>query len=276
MTVVAGVDVGSGRLRKPTGLCRTRDVRFLVTRVTSDGDDRPRERILPRRCEVVALGGPVVCPGFPEDSVRGVEHIFSMGAFQKRCRPLSTVSGKLGRDFRKTSTECLEQVLKNVSTSRELLRFPHVVPNASIVESSPTLFLSVMIDDEVEGSRRGTGRGPKFSSLVDSCLRSGRIGALRERLDWPDDALWAELETGGDAEQQAAVVCSLAAVCVVRKRYVAVGDMRAGFFFLPPWDLWAGWAKDGIAENRRRPEITSRLEIWINAYPRDLQEKLPA
>ena len=63
---------------------------------------------------------------------------------------------------------------------------------------------------------------------------------------------------------------------VVRNRYVAIGDMHGGYFFLPPWDLWAEWAKRGVSENRQRPEIGSDLEIWINAYPRDRKTKLPA
>ena len=108
VTIVAGVDVGSGRARKSTGLCRTRDIRFLVTRVTSDGAEHPRERVLPRRCDVLAVGGPVVRPGFPPESLRAVERVFSVGPFKSRCKPNAT--GKTGRDFRSASTQCLEQV----------------------------------------------------------------------------------------------------------------------------------------------------------------------
>ncbi len=270
VTVVAGVDVGLTRRQKSTGLCRTRDIRFLVTQVTSDRDDHSQARVLPRRCDIVALGGPVVSPGFPDDATRGVERMFSTGVFQKRCKPAN------GLDLRRESRVCIEQVMRHVKTSREMLRFPHVVPNASVVEASPLVFLSVMLDEETHRHRPSMSRGAKFSWVLERCVDRGRLAALRERLEWSDDDLWGELGPGSSPAQQAAVIGSLTAISVVRKRYVAVGDLRGGYFFLPPWDLWAEWAKKGIADNRQRPEVSGGLEMWFNAHPREMRAKLPA
>ena len=130
-------------------------------------------------------------------------------------------------------------------TSRELLRFPHVVADASVVEASPGVFASVMIDDESFRSRPSMSRAAKFGWLLERCSEEGRLTALRERLEWPDDDFWDAFATCSDPEQQAALVCSLTAACVVQKRYVAVGELNGGYFFLPPWDLWADWGQGG-------------------------------
>lgn len=218
----------------------------------------------------------MVGPGFLETSTRGVERTFSLGIFQKRCKPPASGAAGNGRALRDTAGECLGQVLKHVTTSRELLRFPHVIPNASVVEASPAVFLSVMIGDDVFSKRPSLSRGEKFSWLLEKCVEGKRLVALRERLDWPDDDLWTAFDTCRERDQVAALICALTAVCVVQKCYVAIGGLRGGYFFLPPWGMWADWAKQGIAENRQRPELGGKLDIWINAYPRDLRTKLPA
>jgi hypothetical protein len=250
-------------------------VRFLVARVTSDDEECPAERVLPRRCDVLAVGGPVVGPGFPEQSARGVERMFSLGKFQKLCRAPVTSTGEREAELRSTAGQCLDELLRNVRTSREMMRFPHVVPNASIIETSPLIFLRVMIDED-EAGKRSAGRNAKLARAIERFDRDGRLAALRGLLDWCDDGFWSDLAEPGDHGQSAAAICSLAAMCVVRRRYVAVGDLRAGFFFLPPWELWADWAKRAIADNRQRDELDRGMEIWINAHPRDLRAKLPS
>jgi hypothetical protein len=250
-------------------------VRFLVARVSADGEKSPAERVLPRRCDVLALGGPVVGPGFPEESPRGVERMFSLGKFQKLCRAPATSAGDRDAELRRAAAQCLDELLRHVRTSREMMRFPHVVPNASVVETSPLLFLHVMLDEEGTG-KRSTGRNARLARAIERSDREGRLAALRALLDWRDDGFWSDLAEPGDHGQSAAAICSLAAVGVVRRRYVAVGDLRAGFFFLPPWELWADWAKRAIADNRRRDDLDRGMEIWINAHPRDLRAKLPA
>ena len=275
MTVVVGVDVGSGRARKRTGLCRTRDVRFLVSRATSDDGNGLRADILPRRCDVLAIGGPVVPPGYPENARRGVERIFSVGAFQKHCRPAASHVRGGGRQLRATTTDCVRQLAKHVATSRELLIFPHVITGTSIVETFPNAFLAVMLDGDVGPARRSADRGARFSWFLQRCRKEGRLAALRDRIDWPDVQMWQSLETCSNRDEQSALVCGLTAGCVVRKRYVAVGNLHEGYFFLPPWDLWASWAKQGLAENRRLPECAA-VEIWINGPPGDRRAVLPA
>jgi hypothetical protein len=40
-----------------------------------------------------------------------------------------------------------------------------------------------------------------------------------------------------------------------------VGNQRGGYFFLPPWDAWALWAREEIQIQRQRIDS---LEVWID------------
>ncbi len=276
MTLVVGVDVGFGRRRKAGGLCRTRDVRFLVSRASADEDGEQRDaRRLPRRCDILAVDGPVVAPGFSAEAPRNVERMFSVGGFQNRCRPAATHTAGKNRELRQSTGDCLRELLANIGTSQELLRFPHVLPRAAVVESFPNAFLGVMVPEADYAKRAANGRRDRFSWALDRCRHNTSLRALAQRLEWPDAELWDALESAKKREEQAALVACATAACVAARRYVAIGDLRGGYFFLPPWDLWADWAKQALGENRERPELGG-AEIWINGVPTIRQSRLPA
>ena len=57
-------------------------------------------------------------------------------------------------------------------------------------------------------------------------------------------------------DQRAAFVCALAALCVTKGKYVAVGDTEDGHIILPPIEVWGRestsgdcWAEEVLHEN---------------------------
>jgi hypothetical protein len=51
----------------------------------------------------------------------------------------------------------------------------------------------------------------------------------------------------------------MTAACFVERTYCAVGDQASGWFFLPPWSLWADWAKDEA--NRQAERMKQRGQM---------------
>jgi hypothetical protein len=47
-------------------------------------------------------------------------------------------------------------------------------------------------------------------------------------------------------------------------RYVAVGEPKGGYLFMPPWSEWADWAKREIIRQR---ELRPALEVWVDGEP---------
>lgn len=53
-----------------------------------------------------------------------------------------------------------------------------------------------------------------------------------------------------DHEKPAAWVCLLTAACAATGEAEVVGDDKGGWFWLPPLDQWAVWARDALEKNR--------------------------
>jgi len=70
-------------------------------------------------------------------------------------------------------------------------------------------------------------------------------------------------------------VCLLTAVCVFVGEYVAVGEATLGYFFLPPWKLWADWARSALSQNRRDNRVNPSIEVWINGVRYVNSQQLP-
>jgi hypothetical protein len=68
-------------------------------------------------------------------------------------------------------------------------------------------------------------------------------------------------------------VCALTALCVLRGKYVAVGEKEGGYFFLPPWSMWADWARGALDTQRTKGEPT--VDVWINGSCYESTQSLP-
>jgi hypothetical protein len=99
----------------------------------------------------------------------------------------------------------------------------------AIVEAFPTSFLGVMLDS---GYRRtGQARSDSYFETLTQEPEDGRLGALLRGL-LPERISHTSLSSHTNHDDRAAIVCALTALCVVARRYVAVGD-DDGFILLP-------------------------------------------
>src|SRR4051812_41693110 len=85
-TALLGVDVGSSKSKKTTGLAWFANGAIETALTGSSWPER--SRALPRnvRFSIVALDAPVV-PERNYEAARGCECVFYRGAYSKRCRP---------------------------------------------------------------------------------------------------------------------------------------------------------------------------------------------
>lgn len=81
-----------------------------------------------------------------------------------------------------------------------------------------------------------------------SHYRSQRGGAFQTRCK-PGLRLTVVLG-GREHEKGAAWTCLLTAGCSATGEAEVVGDDVGGWFWLPPQDQWAGWAREALEKNR--------------------------
>jgi hypothetical protein len=82
-----------------------------------------------------------------------------------------------------------------------------------------------------------------------------------------------QIKTNQNHDQKAALICLLTAAAVTAGRYTAVGDKKGGYFFLPPWKVWAPWARQEVETQRRRMES---VDVWIDGVRFSPSEPLPS
>lgn len=82
----------------------------------------------------------------------------------------------------------------------------------------------------------------------------------------------SQCEKNRDHEERAALVCLATAASVAAGRYTAVGDPIGGYFFLPPWSLWADWARK---ETDKQRHLDAQISGWIDGTSFGAGEALP-
>jgi hypothetical protein len=65
------------------------------------------------------------------------------------------------------------------------------------------------------------------------------------------DLFKTEFERTKHHEHRAALVCVLTGLIASRSHFSAIGDVKEGRFFLPPWSSWKKWAQDAIKSGIR-------------------------
>ena len=189
------------------------------------------------------------------DRYRPCEALLSRGHFQTRCKPGNTNS-PTGRDLHEHAIH-LARVVQEVDRYI-LARANHVdrIQNLEIGEAFPNAFLGILLEGgEVDLIAQELGR-KKFDGFWEAAVESGILLTLLEDLavrqplaEGERARLREDLRNIGDHEHRAAWVCALTALCVVRNRYLALGDAVDGYFFLPPINRWARWARVALARN---------------------------
>jgi hypothetical protein len=217
-------------------------------RRTPTGTDASRQIPPATTFAVIAIDGPLVPVGSADSLERICERLFIRGAFQTRCKPGLSHHG-YGRDLRRAATETASQVSHLVSPGSRPDRL--IRDGVAIVEAFPNAFLGVLLPDACF-SGPAAGKRKKFDWLYDHAVRQGTFEAVMAAAGWGNSALLARVLSERDHEKRAAWICLLTAACAASGEAEVVGDAGSGWFWLPPLKLWAPWATEALAQNRRQ------------------------
>jgi hypothetical protein len=123
--------------------------------------------------------------------------------------------------------------------------FPQVRDGA-VVEAFPNAFLGVCLEDDVFQKMPVLNRGQKFDWLYYH-WRERRLVKNLPQLSLREQFYFEEtIHRTAHHEHRAALVCLLTALLVSRNRFTAIGEGKGGWFFLPPWECWAEWAREAL------------------------------
>ncbi|RVG71907.1 DUF429 domain-containing protein [Sinorhizobium meliloti] len=240
-----GIDVGFSKSRPTTGIAWSKNGEFGSARTHSNWERRSRHIPAATTFSVIAIDGPLVPVGTDDSLDRLCERLFIRGAFQTRCKPGLSHIG-YGRDLRRAAAETANQVVH--LADRDVLTEKPIRSGASIVEAFPNAFLGVLLP-ESRFATLAAGKRKKFDWLYEHAVDSGILYNLFHTIGWLNleliDAVLAET----DHEKRAAWICLLTAACAATGKSEIVGDEIGGWFWLPPTNLWAQWARDALAHN---------------------------
>lgn len=275
MGSLVGIDVGLVLHTPTSGLCRTGDCGFQVTHSYIDKLSRQAALSIPDQIDLLAVDGPVLPAGQLDYATRPVEKALLWGVFQRRCAVGETRRG-IGAALRRGGCDTATQFARRTTGSDCETTYPQIQAELHVVEAFPNAFLGVMLpDDQYPDPMPKLKRGGKFEWLLERWRRQGCVQALQTALNWDEPDFWSELSTNSHHEEQAGLICALTAVCVYRGSYVAVGEPIGGYLFLPPWNMWADWAKQGIGRNRTDRRLTRPVEVWIDGTRYGNDQPLP-
>ena len=225
------------------------------------------------RADIAAIDAPYTTA--KPDQIRSCEHVFTLGRFQRRCKPaLSHVPGT-GRELRDAGWNTAQQLRPIVHQKRvgAEVKFPRV-EDSNVVEAFPNAYLGVCVSDDMYDRMPRLRRGEKFDWLFDCWVERGLIGPVVERIALEQlAALEGRFNRNRQHDERAALVCVLTAAGVYTGNYTAVGNEAGGYFFLPPWHSWATWAREELDRQRAREP---GLEAWISGSRYLNEDSLPS
>jgi predicted nuclease with RNAse H fold len=239
-----GIDVGYSLARPTTGVAWSDKGKFGVAKTHTDWERRQQHIPAVSKFTVIAIDGPLVPIGSPESLDRLCERLFIRGAFQSRCKPGLSHHG-FGRDLRRAAAETTAQVLYLAGPNINIEKA--IRGGTSIVEAFPNAFLGVLLPEARYAST--AGKRKKFDWLYDHAVDAGVFDEVMTTLDWNNAHLLQAIMVERDHKKLAAYVCLLTAACAASSKSEVVGDEHGGWFWLPPVELWAGWARDALAKN---------------------------
>jgi predicted RNase H-like nuclease len=255
-----GLDVGFSTTRMSSGVACLKRGTLSVGCATASWESRAELLGDFASAHMVAIDAPVLTIENYES--RDCERIFTLGRFQRRCKPgLSHIRGT-GRQLRDAGYESVNQLSHLAAECAVAKRFPRVRSGQNIVEAFPNAFLGVLLSARDFDDMPRLRRGEKFDWLFERCRVANRISTVVEVIGLPQiKEVLSSIETNTDHDQRAALVCLLIAAGVAVGRYTAVGNRYGGYFFLPTWNAWALWAQEEIELQRHR---MNSLEVWID------------
>jgi predicted RNase H-like nuclease len=266
-----GLDVGFSSRKRSSGVARLNSGVVSVGCATASLESRT---VLfgVDEVDLAAIDAPIL--GRDSYDKRACERLFTLGCFQRRCKPgLSHVPGT-GRAFRQAGHESARQ-LSEISSGRELLvKFPRVWGARNLIEAFPNAFMGVLLPGGCFDQMPKLRRGRKFEWLYNECRERNIFDSVVNMIGTATlRSILQHIKSNQNHDQKAALICLLTAAAVTAGRYTAVGDPAGGYFFLPPWEAWAPWARQEVETQRRRMEP---VEMWIDGVRFRQSEPLPS
>ncbi|MGK9039395.1 DUF429 domain-containing protein [Rhizobium sp. SA279] len=240
-----GIDVGFSKSRPTTGIAWSKNGDFGAARTHADWERRSQHIPASTKFSVIAIDGPLVPIGSDDSLDRLCERLFIRGAFQTRCKPGLSNHG-YGKDLRRAAAETANQVLHLAEHNANLTR---AIRETFIIEAFPNAFLGVLLPEARFASPKA-GKRKKFDWLYDHAIDSGALANLFVSIGWKNAELMTEILGERDHEKRAAWICLLTAACAASGKAEVAGDETGGWFWLPPQDQWAGWAREALEKNR--------------------------
>lgn len=269
---LVGISPGASFSEPTTGICRTGLAGFHVGRTFADKLSRTQALGLGGPSPVIAIGAPVLPRGVLNPNSRICEKVFASVPFDIRCAARDTAHGS-GAALRRAGCDTGVQWVRESRGTPYAGIFPQVLARAGLIEAFPRVFLGVLLPDSTFDDPPA---GIRLSWLHERCTEHRAWDRLQGVLAWPDRQLWSAAASSDlYEEERAAIVCAVTAVCVWAGRYVAVGEAKGGYGFLPPWNLWEPWARAGLERNRAAPRQARPVEVWINGRRFDPEQSLP-
>jgi predicted nuclease with RNAse H fold len=268
-----GIDAGLTLLHRTSGVCRTGISGDLVDHTYIDLASRLLAVAPVVNYSVLAIDAPVLSGAVLNYEVRACEKVFVWAGFQKRCKPGESHVGGTGQALRRAGVETARAFAPHVTGADLAAAIPRVIEGHNIVEAFPNAFLGVCVAD----GRYATvpERGEKTDWLYEAWSEDRVVQRLRDALSWERPAFWQRVAENQHHDERAALVCAMTSICVCRGEYVAVGEPTGGYFFLPPWKLWAPWARTALDANRRDSRLVARVEVWIDGECHGPNQPLP-
>ena len=224
------------------------------------------------RADIAAIDAPYTT--VEPHEMRSCERVFTLGKFQRRCKPgLSHVPGT-GRKLRAAGWKTAQQlrpIVYQKAVGAEV-KFPRV-EDSNVVEAFPNAYLGVCVSDDVYDQMPRLQRGRKFDWLFDCWVKRGLFRRAVEKIALEQLAdLEDKFNRNRQHDERAALVCLLTAAGVFTGNYAAVGSEAGGYFFLPPWHNWATWAREELDRQRAREP---GLEVWVGGSRYLNEDPLP-
>ena len=207
-------------------------------------------------------------------------HYCPEGLFQKRGKPGPTNS-PTGQDLHTHATKLAKLVISLWNEGYLTSKMPTTpTPFTRLASWKSFLLPSWLCSCPFEHVPTKVKRGERSDKLWETAVREHCMQRLVERLA-PDRSLKESLESIKDHDHRAAFICALAALCVARKQYVAVGDPEDGHIVLPPPQFWGlgpsprdhPWAEVTLRENintvRKNVGNHAKAQILCNGMPWD-------
>lgn len=239
-----GVDVGFSNRRKTTGIAWLDHDKLGCVKVGSAWEERKQAIPDGFVADFIALDGPLIPAGAPEDVNRRCERIFIRSPFHNRCKPGLSHWG-VGLELRRAASLARDQFSQTLAESGPNGHEP-VGSRDRIVEAFPNAFLGVLLEEDEFHNMPALRRGQRFDWLYDRVVKTGKLeSTLSKELALPAIA-WQQLREECDHERRAAFICLLTAAVVACDAATRIGDAEGGYFWLPQTSFWQGWAVKGL------------------------------